>query len=241
MKVTEIIENKIQRLPIGYVFTYSDLIEDVSQKEAAIKALNRMVKAGKLAKLTRGKYYKPQRSPFGLLLPDPTQIVKDLLEDNGKITGYLTGYSIYSKLGMTTQISHTIQIGKNTVRPSFKRGIYTISFVLQKNIITRDNVPLLQLLDAIRFIKRIPDTTLEKSCQRLLVLLSALSENDVKQMIRLAMKYPPATRALLGALLDELRTGQDTKGLYVSLNPITVYKFPGVNNILSSASQWNIL
>lgn len=46
---------------------------------------------------------------------------KDLLEENGKIIGYLTGLSIYNQLGLTTQVSNTLQIGKNQIRPSFKR------------------------------------------------------------------------------------------------------------------------
>jgi len=81
-----------------------------------------MVNSGKLKKIAKGKYYKAEQTVFGALEPDQYQVVKDLPEDNGKVTGYLTGYSIYNKLGLTTQISSTIQIGKNDVRPRFKRG-----------------------------------------------------------------------------------------------------------------------
>jgi len=154
MKITDYISFTIDRFPKGYVFTYADFTTEVSQKEAVIKALNRMVAAGKIAKLSKGKYYKPENTPFGNLQPDQLQIVKDLLEENGKTIGYLTGYSIYNSLGLTTQLSNTIQIGKNVVRPAFKRGQYTISFIKQNNIITKENIPLLQILDAIRYIKK---------------------------------------------------------------------------------------
>lgn len=66
------------------------------KKEAVFKALNRMVKAGKISKLSKGKYYKPEKTPFGEWQPDQEQVVKDLLEDDGKLIGYLTGYSIYN-------------------------------------------------------------------------------------------------------------------------------------------------
>ncbi len=157
MKITDNIAYTIDRLPKGYIFTYSDFIDEVNQKEAIIKALNRMVASGKIAKLSKGKYYKPENTPFGNLQPNQAQVVKDLLEENGKITGYLTGYSMYNQLGLTMQVSNTIQIGKNQIRPNFKRERYTISFVKQKNTITKENTPLLQLLDAIRYIKKIPD------------------------------------------------------------------------------------
>jgi hypothetical protein len=115
MKIAEYIAFTIDRLPNGYVFTYVDFTTEVNQKEAVIKALNRMVASGKIAKLSKGKYYKPENTPFGNLQPNQAQVVKDLLEENGKITGYLTGYSIYNQLGLTTQVSNTIQIGKNQV------------------------------------------------------------------------------------------------------------------------------
>lgn len=240
MKTSEYISFTIDRLPKGYIFTYADFITEVNKKEAVIKALNRMVESGKIAKLSKGKYYKPESTPFGKLQPSQAQIVKDLMENDGKIIGYLTGYSIYNQLGLTTQVSNTIQIGKKEVRTSFKRERFTISFVKQKNTITKENIPLLQLLDVIRYIQKIPDTNPEFSCKRLLVILKDLSEKDKNTMVRLAFKYPPATKALLGALLDELDESILAESLYKTLNPITKYKL-SVNKVLTKTEKWNII
>jgi hypothetical protein len=241
MKISEYISFKIDRLPRGYVFTYSDFTKEVNQKEALIKALNRMVDSGKIAKLSKGKYYKPENTPFGKLQPSQAQVVKDLLEENGKITGYLTGYSIYNQLGLTTQVSNTIQIGKNQVRPKFKRERYTIVFVKQKNTITKENIPLLQILDAIRYIKKIPDASIESSCKRFLAILKNFTKKEINTLIRLALKYPPATRALLGALLEQVQQGKATEPLFKSLNPITKYKLTGAVKVLSTTEKWNII
>ena len=241
MKVVDYITSKIERLPRGYVFTYADFTTEVNNKEAVIKALNRMVESGKIAKMSKGKYYKPENTPFGNLQPKQAQVVKDLLEDDGKIIGYLTGYSIYNQLGLTTQVSNTIQIGKNEIRPNFKRERYTISFVKQKNTITKEYIPLLQILDAIRYIKKIPDATIESSCKRLLAILENLSDKDQSTLVRLALKYPPATKAILGALLDELQQNSLTEQLYKSLNPITKYKLNGVGKVLNTIEKWNIV
>lgn len=241
MKITEYISLTIDRFPKGYIFTYSDFITEVNKKEAIIKALNRMAASGKIAKLSKGKYYKPENSPFGNLKPNQAQIVKDLLEENGKITGYLTGYSIYNQLGLTTQVSNTIQIGKNEIRPNFKRERYTISFVKQKNTITKENVSLLQILDAIRYIKKIPDANIESSCRRFLNIIKNLSEKETTSLVRLSLKYPPATRALLGAILDQLQKNWLTEPILKSLNPITKYKFSGVEKVLSKTEKWNIV
>ena len=240
MKTTEQIALTIDRFPKGYVFTYEDFYEEVKKKEAIIKALNRMADSGKIAKLSKGKYYKPEKTAFGELKPNQYQVVKDLMEEDGKVIGYLTGYSIYNELGLTTQVSNTIQIGKNVVRPRLKRGKYTIRFVRQKNTITKENIPLLQILDSIRYIKKIPDTTVEKSVKRLKTIIGGLSDDDKQSMVRLAKKYPPSARALLGAILEELGNADYTEKLYNSLNPITTYNLPGVSQALSTAENWNI-
>jgi hypothetical protein len=238
MQVSDNIHFTIDRFPKGFVFTYEDFSVEVNKKEAAIKALNRLVSAGKIVKLAKGKYYKSEKTPFGALQPSQSQIVKDLLEDNGKLIGYLTGYSIYNQLGLSTQVSNTIQIGRNEIRPSFKRGSYVISFIKQKNTITKENIPLLQVLDAIKYIKKIQDASIETSCKRFLAILKNLTEKEKNTLVRLALKYPPSTRALLGALLDE--NGDRSESLFKSLNPITKYKISGVVNVLSSSVNWNI-
>ena len=241
MKITEYIEYTIERLPKGYVFTYLDFIKEVNQKEAVIKTLNRMMASGKISKLFKGKFYKPENTPFGNLQPNQAQVVKDLLKENEKTTGYLTGYSIYNQLGLTTQVSNTIQIGKNQIRPSFKRERYTITFVKQKNTITKENIPLLQLLDAIRYIKKIPDASIESSCKRFLIIIKDFTDKETNTLVRLALKYPPATRALLGALLEQLQQDRLAEPLYKSLNPITRYKLSGAAKAISNTEKWNIV
>ncbi|PID61378.1 MAG: hypothetical protein CR986_02780 [Ignavibacteriae bacterium] len=241
MKVAKYIRDTINRLPKGYVFTYEDFDVGVKKKEAIIKALNRMVDSGKISKLSKGKYFKPEKTPFGTIQPNQEQIVKDLLNEDGKTVGYLTGFSIYNKLGLTTQVSNIIQIGKNQTRPKFKRERYSISFIQQKNIITKKNIPLLQILDSIRYIKKIPDTNIETSCLRFLKILKMLSLEDKKELVRLSLKYPPSTRALVGALLDEIQEKRITLGLKKTLNPITKYKIFNVNKILTTSSNWNII
>lgn len=240
MKTTEYIAFTINRFPKGYIFTYEDFITKVNKKEAIIKALNRMAALGKITKLSKGKYYKPEKTVFGTLPPEQYQVVKDLLEQNGKAIGYLTGYSIYNQLGLTTQVSSTIQIGKNEIRSSFTRGRFKISFIKQKNNITKKYIPLLQILDSIRYIKKIPDSTNEYVCKRLIAILKELNEKDLKTIIRLALKYPPSTRALLGAILDEIGKIGLTKSLLKSLNPITKYKIADVDKVLSTTVKWNI-
>jgi len=239
MKISDYIASSIDRLPKGYIFSYADLGFPVNKQEAVIKSLNRLSVSGKIKKLAKGKYYKPETSVFGSLPPSQYQVVKDLLEKNGKVTGYITGYGAYNELGLTTQVSNTIQIGRNEVRPALKRGIYKIAFVKQKNNITKENVSLLKILDAIRFIKTIPDTTIDNSTKRLMAIIKKLTTFEIEMIVKLAMKYPPATRALLGALIEKsMKTKNEM--LLKSLNPISMYKLNISKTALPNAQNWNI-
>lgn len=239
MKVSDYIRFKIDRFPKGYVFTYSDFVTEVNKKEAVIKNLNRMVASGKIMKLAKGKFYKPEGSVFGELMPDTSQVVKDLIEKDGKLIGYVTGLGIYNQLQLTTQVSMVIQIGRNEIRPALKRGMYRISFIKQKNQITKENISLLQILDAIQYIKKIPDTSVSKSIKRLQSIIASLSDSDKNQIMRLARKYSPSTRALTGAILEQLGVN-GVEQLKNTLNPISKYSYGIAENILPNKINWNI-
>jgi hypothetical protein len=57
----------------------------------------------------------------------------------------------------------------------------------------------------------------------------------------LSQKYPPSTKALIGALLDELGKESMTGTLQKSLNPITKYNLSGADKVISSTEKWNIV
>jgi len=238
--ITKIITDKVDKIPAGYVFTYSEIIDDTDKAEAIIKSLNRMVVSGKLKKISKGRFYKPEKTPFGELEPSEYQVAKDLLEKDNKVIGYLTGLSIYNKLGLTTQISNTIQIGRNNIRPSLIRGKYKISFILQKNTINKKNIPFLQLIDAIKYFKKIPASDVDFIINRFKTLLLELSNKQLKMLIKLLMQYPANTRALTGALIDEIGKKNFTEEIKSSLNPITSYKLEIPKEILSTKINWNI-
>lgn len=239
MNITNYVLDTINRYPKGYVFTYLDIGVESDKREAVIKSLNRLVASGKIMKVSKGRFYKSEETPFGPMRPSQYQIVKDLLEDNGRIVGYLTGFSVFNDLGLTTQLSNEIQIGSNNTRSKITRGSYSISFIRQNNNITKSNIPFLQLLDAIRYVKRIPDTTLTKASNRLLSIINDMEAEDISTLIKLSMKYPPSSRALLGALIDATSKEISTEPLVKSLNPISTYSFDKLDETLNT-KKWNI-
>jgi len=240
MKVSDIVKDRIDRLESGFVFTYDYFQLGVDKISALKKVLSRMVDSGKLKKLSKGRFYKAKKSQFGELKPDVYQVVKDLLEKDGKVVGYITGYSVYSQLGLTTQIYNTIQIGVNGEKKATKRGMYMIRFMKQPNTITKESIPLLRILDSIRNIKKISDTTVEKACIRLKAIINDLEKSDQELLMKLALKYNPATKTLVGAIIENVNSELDTQILYKTLNSATSYSFNITEKTLPNKEKWFI-
>jgi len=238
--MTDIINNTIDKFACGYVFTASDFAIDVSKQKSVNKVLEILVKEDKIRRLSKGRFYKPKMTAFGELPPDSYQIVKDLLTENGKRIGYITGYQIFNELGLTTQVSAVLQIGTIKDKKNTKRSYYRIMFVKQWNTITKENIPLLQLLDCLRFFKNIPDSMPKDRCQRLLYLLSQLNDVQRNKIKKLALKYPPQTVALLGAMLETLNPNEDIGMLRKALNFQTFYTLSIPQEVLPTQKKWNI-
>ena len=238
--MTDIINNTINKLTCGYVFTARDFNIDVSKQKTVNKILDNLVKEGKIRRLSKGRFYKTKTTEFGELLPDSYQIVKDLLTVNGKHAGYITGYRIFNDFLLTTQVPAILQIGTNKEKKQIKRGYYRIKFVKQWNTITKENIPLLQLLDCLRFFKIIPDAMPKDSCKRLLVLFSKLSDIHRNKIKKLSLKYPPQTIAFLGAILETLNPDEDIEMLRKALNFQTFYQLYIPQDILPTQKNWNI-
>lgn len=236
----DIIKDTIDRLPIGFVFTSSDFTIEVNRLKAVNKAINTLVAQGKIRRLSKGRFYKPLISKFGELQPDTYQIVKDLIEKNGKPIGYLTGYSVFNDLGLTTQVPASLRIATRKEKKSITRGIYRISFVKQENTITKENIPLFQLLDCLRFFKEIPDTMPDNACKRLLILFKTLTPVQITTVKKLVLKYNPATIAFLGAILETINADENTTALLIALNPMTTYKMGISADIIPTQRKWYI-
>jgi hypothetical protein len=67
-----------------------------------------------------------------------------------------------------------------------------------------------------------------------------LSPEQITTVKRLALKYNPATIALLGAILEMLNSEENTVALFKKLNPITIYKLNISLETLPTQKKWNI-
>lgn len=242
MKTSDYVINRLAYLPYGYVFTYKQFLSEHHSKDAIIKHLNRLYQSQVLGKVTRGRYYKPETTPTGSRVsPRYTEIIKDLLSHHGKLTGYVTGTSYFDTVGLSYwwDISN-ILIATNHPRAPIKRIEYNITFIKQNNKVTKSNIHLLQFLDAIKLINDIPESSVNKASLKLMKMIILFSKEAREQLPKLALKYNPFVRALLGAFLERTNYKNNLEQLHSSLNPLTSYVLDIPETTLPNAKYWNI-
>ena len=240
MKVVEKIERKINKINENTPFKYQQLELDRSEYYAAAKAIERLIKKGLVKRVSNGIFYKPKKSIFGELKPGEHELLEQYLFQDGKRIAYVTGISLYNRLMMTTQVPSILKVASKVKRITVKIGVTQIKPVKSYVDVTDENYYLLEILDAIKDFKNIPDLDVKLVITRLLDIINGFSKKDISRMIKYSLQYPPRVRALLGALLEFSGKEYNIEILKINLNPLTKFKL-GIKKIfLPTIEKWNI-
>lgn len=227
-------------MPEDISFGYAQLIISGQQYQSAAKVLERLQKKGVIRKLSKGIFFKPKITPFGEKIPGEEQVLKPYLYQDGKRTAYITGNYLYNQMGLTTQVSATIQIASRKRRIFVNRGTIQATAVKSYIDVTDENYQLLGLLDAMKDLKQIPDIDLKSAITIFKKQVGQLDEKQLMALIGYALQYPPRVRALLGALLTAMGKRIEARPLKDTLNPLTTFKLDIDDILLPSALEWNI-
>jgi hypothetical protein len=240
LSLSEIVTQRINKLPEDESFGYAQLALTREQYQTAAKALERLQKMGVIKKLSKGRFYKPKQTIFGEKKPDEQQRLKPYLYQNGQRTAYITGDTLYNQLGLTTQVPAIIKIASRNRRIFINTTALKATAVKSYVDVTDENYQLLGLLDAVKDLKQIPDIDLENALLILKSRIKALPSAQRQAMIDYALAYPPRVRALLGAMLTDLKLKEDIGKLRDSLNPLTTFDMSIDDRLLQGASDWHI-
>ena len=239
MSISQAVQSRINTLPPGQVFGYRDLPDYADAPLAVAQAMSRMVYAGRIKRLSKGKFYVPQKGILGSRKPSDNALIRSVLYDGERLLGYVTGPTLFNRLGLTTQVPRTVTVALERGRQEKDFGTIRIKTVPSRFPIREEDITLLQYLDVLRDIKSIPDANMDQVLRTMQEKVFSLSQEERIRLVKLASKYDtPQVRALLGLILDT--GGQDTETLRKTLNPTTTYKLPIDKETWSLARKWNI-
>lgn len=234
------IKTRIKKIPEGRSFGYADLGIAKESYQTAAKALERLQVKGIIKKMSKGIFYRPEQTVFGELKPDYSEQLRPYLFENGKRIAYETGFSLYNRMGLTTQMAFRIKIASRSKRISINRGALQADAVKSYAEVTEANYELLGFLDAIKDIKRIPDCPVNRAVKILSSEINKLNKKQIEELVKYALFYPPRVRALVGAMLENLKIKSGTEKLKQSLNPLSKIKLGLTENELPTVQNWNI-
>jgi predicted transcriptional regulator of viral defense system len=240
MKVAEQIREKIKSIPESEPFGYADLGVDKKDFFSAAKSLERLQKKGMIKKISKGVFYIPRKTVFGELGPDSNGILEGHLFDEDKRVAYETGFSLYNRLGLTTQMAFKIKVATKGNPIKIDIGTLKVSSVKSYVDVTDQNYQLLGYLDALKDVKRIPDCSVSQAIKRMSFLIKDLTAKEKKELIQYALFYPARVRALLGAILENLNLKLNLDELKNSLNPLTKVNLSIKEIELPTIKNWNI-
>ena len=185
--------------------------------------------------MRRGLYMKPEESRFGTLPPSREGMISALTQKGTK--SYTAGVSAYNKLGLTTQVPNTFILRGGASNSKIKIGGTKIEIKAGRSPKFKKDIPLMMILDSLREIKLIPDSTISEALKILKVKILELDKSQMIRLIDLALDDKPSVRALLGAILDE-KNPEITERLFKSLNSLTTFKV-GASELVYS-KKWKI-
>ncbi len=145
-------------------------------------------------------------------------------------------------VNVVVSTENVITIATNKLRRSGKFGRVMIHYVKAYVEPNERNIPLLQILDTIKNVEHIQDSSISDSLIILSKIIENLSSGQRLELLDLARKYPPRVRALTGLIvenvseqngsqLERLKNTIIGKGKY----QLKTKKLPFKNNV-----NWNI-
>ncbi|MYB35327.1 MAG: hypothetical protein F4X92_09475 [Gammaproteobacteria bacterium] len=240
MSIAQNVQNSILAIPAGQIFGYHALPDYACSPGAVIKAISRLIADRRLIRFSKGRFYVPKKGLIGLCKPSDGEIVRTMLYKDGRLRGYVTGLSLYNRLGLTDQVPKTITLAVNGGRQVKEFGTIRIKTVVARVPIKEQNVKLLQYLDVLKDIRNIPDSDVDQSLETMCRKISKLSDGERKHLVTLAGEYyNPRTRVLVGLLFSRLEL-PIPENLALSLNPVTTYTVGLDAEKWPAARQWNV-
>lgn len=239
MSLMKKVKLAIDKIPEGQIITYNDFKIYKNNPYALSKALGRLSDKGIIKRYKKGIYYKPKKTVFGEIGPSENAQINLFLKEKA-VNGYISGSTIYNEWGLTTQISNEIIIVTNKPKKGTNIGKITIKY--SKGITPKNKkvVRKLQLLDIIKDFKKIPDRDDKIFVNVIKNELESYSNSEIKELAKIALKYNPGTRALLGAILEFIDIKEFAFILKKSLNQLTSYNIKISDEALPNKKQWQI-
>ncbi len=210
MNVSNEVRKRVMKYELREPIFFKDLVKDLEVQNGAVyKAINKLKNEGVIETFSKGIYYRPKKTKYGILGIDRDLLIKEKYLGEDQNIGYITGPDVWNNWGLTTQISNQKWISQVTSR-TYENENLNILIVKSKAIIRKDNIRILQFLDVIEQLNMIPDTSNEKILRKLInIYMTQFSTSEKIEFFNYAMKYTKRVQVIIGLIADKASIQDD--------------------------------
>ena len=215
------VETAVLNYQPNQLIVANELYKSIDQKipeQTFYKTLERMTKSGKLVHLTKGLYYRPKKSRFGIIPISDEEISAHYLKAGH---GVMVGYRMYNKKGLTTQIGKQVDILSNALHEE-KKNIQNVSVRKISIKLNTETIPIIETLEILQNYRHIEDMNVAAMAACLNRFAELYSDEAADQVLE-RVKYKKSTIAFMEAILNHLGI-RNSLGKYLS--PMSDYKIP---------------
>jgi hypothetical protein len=217
-------ENKLLEASVMYEKSFGTIPE-----LSYYKTLERMSKQGTLVHLTKGIYYRPRKSRFGIVPISEKEIIDYYTRDG---QGIVIGYRLYNKKGLTTQISKRVEVLSSVVSEQ-KKNISNVCVMNSGIVFTKKTIPVIETMEILQNYKNIED--MNKSALAVYMKEFAFKYLDSDTVFVLKnRKYKKSTIAFLESFLNYFGI---KNSLSQFLSALSSYEIPGMEEFYESTRE----
>ena len=243
MTITKSVNQQVERIKPGKLFSYQDISGYTEHSDAVVKAISRNAKKLGLVKVKKGLFYKSEMGRFGPMSPKESDVIDYFTHRKNRTVGYITGPALYYRWGLTTQVPAEINIATSIDKREKANlsGLRVSTIPSRYKKISEQNIVALQFLDVLKNLDKIPDSEVNEVSEKLSLRLKKLSIDTIQDMEKIAVEaYTERTKALLGTFLENYLQIFSEK-LHRSLNPTSKYHFSYSSNWANAEKHWHLI
>ena len=206
---------------------YCEQFNTIMSEAAFYKALERMVKANYLIKISKGLYARPEQSEYGFVPPSEEEIATNFIENS---RGIIIGYQLYNAINISTQVSKNIRIYCNAIEQMTKH-IGNICIERKELEFTEEVRKVVELLEVLSNFNTIQDLNYNSFILLCEKFYKQYNEEVTKTVLS-KIRYSKSTIAFLRNILNHY--GIDNT-LNENLSVFSTYNFPSMEEIYELA------
>lgn len=206
---------------------YHEKLENIIKEMNFYKIIQRMCDSGELVKASKGVYYKPQKSRYGIV-PLPEETIIQSFTKNEK--GTIVGYKLYNLLNLTTQIAKNVEIYSSAI-DQVTKSIQSVKIIKKNLNFNKENTEIIQMLEVLDNFNEIQDLNYSVFIDYCDSFSQKVDSDYICEIIE-SVSYPKRTISFLKEIL-EFHNVPNELGKYLST--MSVYKHPTMEEIYEFA------